>query len=1382
MTYRRRRTRAPLAVVLACAALAGGLAQAAPAAAAPRPAAGPGGAAPAEPAPPGRVTDPDGTLGKDWKSSGDRAVTAAADTGGLKILVADSGKAYEWRAAAVLAEPGLSQDTWIGNQCVMDPDHVAAVYAPRTFTNKPDLMQGGAFAAIVDVTTGAVKKLPFTVSLASFDPSCNTQTHTAAFTAFRDMNDPRKTRTRVVTVDASGKTVGEAAAQGELTSAVPVADGAVAASGRDLVHLDRTGKVKALATGDSVPFDIRPARDGTIGFVDRKDARTAQAKVWHGRGKPAVVASGKLGDLGLAQGDQGRVFLTGRPQGAPKVAGTGVTRIDAPAGKDVSTRGRLAVDPVLTPGVRAGLTRIKDAGKGFTKAEPDPGRSTAPSPETTAPTAPVTVTSTATATGKKLSQTVADATAPNGKAPGGKAPSPALPVRDAKPAARSFAAGDGTDIETDPRDTDRVCAVSRNDLNAQALQPTPNQVEWAVDMAVRGQLRGQYLRQGGYRDQAGLGTIDPQGLFPPPTLNGGGRIPANVMLGIMAQESNLWQAEGGSIPGQMGNPLAAMDGYYGRKPVKDDPDSFWRIHWEKSDCGYGVGQVTDGMRLAGHEKDNEKSLSPALQKLVAIDYATNVAASMKILADKWNEVHTDGQKITVNNDDPSRVENWFTAVWNYNLGFNPPSEAGKNGGHWGLGWYNNPANPLYAKSWGHPFMDTDVDGPGAVKDAAHPQDWPYEEKVMGWAAWSIDTGFSYNTDGRQQRAGESGFSSAGYRPAWWKKKEYRSQVTPPLEAFCNPTNGCDPKTPPKCPDEDCYRQFWWNQPNVTWKPDCADTCGFEDIKYATAVPEPGRGRDLLNGNPVCTGAVPGGHLVTSVPDGTETWSACGKARSEGSFTFHFNGVPKGGVGHHDGEKLYEGKGDLHTNGGGHPGIFWFAHTRNAAHGGGNDGPMTITGVWTLPQKLSWARVLVLLPDTGAHTKHALYRVHNTDSTSPDRFVAQRAGRWVSLGVFHFTGQPTVELSNATEDGTADEDIAWDTIQFQELPGKPKNSVVAMGDSFSSGEGASDGDADYYPETNYRNGDPKQRNACHRSRKAWSRQATLPGTSKSVGELDDTWNSDMDYQMVACSGARTYNVKHGGVYNEDGGEMPQMDKGYLDNNTTLVTISIGGNDSRFAYIVKKCLLAFGDGNCKDKDFDVLDRDDETNKKLGSQDKDRIGSRDSDFIGKPMEKAVPGIIDQIVRPDIEKVLLEIHDRAPHAKIVLMGYPPLFSGSASCLNKGIPGLPGVGLSEASAAWLNGVAPTLTAAMKKAAADAGEQGAQVVFSDPTEDFAGKAVCGDPEQIHAIVTKLTKSDDPLASWLPLSRGLSAQSFHPKIGGARLYANALEKTLQGKQP
>lgn len=57
-------------------------------------------------------------------------------------------------------------------------------------------------------------------------------------------------------------------------------------------------------------------------------------------------------------------------------------------------------------------------------------------------------------------------------------------------------------------------------------------------------------------------------------------------------------------------------------------------------------------------------------------------------------------------------------------------------------------------------MNTDVDGPTVNKDAAHPQDWPYELKAMGWAAWPIDTWDSYATSGCRAWSGESGFSSA----------------------------------------------------------------------------------------------------------------------------------------------------------------------------------------------------------------------------------------------------------------------------------------------------------------------------------------------------------------------------------------------------------------------------------------------------------------------------------------------------------------------------------------------------------------------------------------------------------------------------------------------
>ncbi|WP_241741006.1 SGNH/GDSL hydrolase family protein [Streptomyces sp. L2] len=1278
-------------------------------------------------------------------------MTAAADADGLKILVADSSKAYSWKTAAVLNEPGMPADSWIGNQCVMDHDHAAVVYAPRTFQNKPDLMQGGAFAAVVDLATGRVTKLPFTASLAYFDPACNPATRTAAFTAFRDMNDAGHTRTRVVSVNTSGKVLGQAAAKGEVTSAVPVKDGTVASLGHHLVHLGRSGKVKNLLTTGGVPFDIHPIGDGNVAFVERDGTTKARARVWKRHGTTVTIATGTLGDLDLKRSGSTKVFLTGHPTGTPQVEGSGITPISASADTDISSQGRLAVDPVLTPGMRAGIARIKNAGRGFTKTEGSHPTS-AQAPGTLDSSAPVTVTSTATTTGTRISQSLTSSTAPTGHS----RISPALTAgHKAAAGGTSPLTRTATAVSNDPTDPDRWCAVSRNDVHAQALQPTPNQVEWAVDMAIRGDLRGGYLRQGGYRLQTGLLTIDPQGLFKPPTLLGGGRIPANVMLGIMAQESNLWQAERGVIPGQMGNPLAAVDGYYGHKTDPDNPDSYWKIDWTNSDCGYGVGQVTDGMRLAGHEKTGETSLSPQLQKAVAIDYATNIAASMKILADKWNEVHKPGQKVTVNNDDPSRVENWFTAVWNYNLGFNPP--APHSSGPWGLGWYNNPANPIYKKSWNHPFMDTDVDGTNANHDAAHPQDWPYEEKVMGWSAWSIDTGYSYATSGRQDWPGESGYSSAGFRPAWWLYTKQRSQVSPPINTFCNGYNNCNSTNPPDCHTTDCYAQYWWHAPNATWKSDCDTSCGHELIKYKTLVQEPGRGTRLQYGTPQCTGAPASWMIITSLPDGTPTWTGnndCDKLKSAGSFKLSFTS---------DTSNHYEAKADLHQVGGGYGGHFWYAHARNIAHLGGDSGLMTIRGIWKLNQRVSWARVLVHLPDTGAQTRQAAYVVGGSDSTSSQRIVEQRGNRWVSLGAFHFTGTPSVTLTNATDDGTADEDIAWDTVAFQALPGKPNHSVVAMGDSYSSGEGASEGNKDYYPESNYR--DDNTRDACHRSRQAWSRQAKLPGEELPTSDLDDSWSARMDYHLIACSGARTYNVL--GVTQKNGGEIPQIDQGYLDNNTTLVTISIGGNDARFGDIVQKCLISFGVGNCGDKTFGAGDTD------------PYVNQRDDKFIGQPLKTAVPGIINEIVRPDIVKTLKEIHINAPDAKVVLMGYPPLISDSGSCLRVGV-GAAQLGLSADSTNWLNNTAGTLATAMQAAVDDVNQQGQFAWYSNPATDFAGKGVCGDPEQVHGIVKTLTTSDNPLRDW-PILRnyGLSAESFHPKIGGARLYANALERVMAG---
>lgn len=182
---------------------------------------------------------------------------------------------------------------------------------------------------------------------------------------------------------------------------------------------------------------------------------------------------------------------------------------------------------------------------------------------------------------------------------------------------------------------------------------------------------------------------------------------------------------------------------------------------------------------------------PAVQqKAIALDYTSNIAVAAQTLAKKWNELHTVNPQpnaIKLNTDDPAAPENWFAALWNYNSGMNPYVPADPTA-PWGLGYLNNPSNPLYPPDR-HAFLDNNT-----YADAAHPQKWSYAEKVLGWGAWPIDTGRSYADTGEANKG-----NTAGYSPAWWSSDANRSTVKPGLDTFCKPTeNACDPANPPRC--------------------------------------------------------------------------------------------------------------------------------------------------------------------------------------------------------------------------------------------------------------------------------------------------------------------------------------------------------------------------------------------------------------------------------------------------------------------------------------------------------------------------------------------------------------------------------------------------------
>lgn len=116
--------------------------------------------------------------------------------------------------------------------------------------------------------------------------------------------------------------------------------------------------------------------------------------------------------------------------------------------------------------------------------------------------------------------------------------------------------------------------------------------------------------------------------------------------------------------------------------------------------------------------------------------------------------------------------------------------------------------------------------------------------------------------------------------------------------------------------------------------------------------------------------------------------------------------------------------------------------------------------------------------------------------------------------------------------------------------KPWKNYVALGDSFSSGEGVEPFD----PATNVGSG-PNE-NRCHRSERAFAK--LLAGSPRLRLQLK---------AFKACSGAESEHVLQGWPVNH---ELAQVDA--LTADTDVVTISLGGNDIGFSQFGTICVLS------------------------------------------------------------------------------------------------------------------------------------------------------------------------------------------------------------------
>jgi hypothetical protein len=1252
----------------------------------------------------------DDVLPAGWRTSRDLAWTTDGDSTGFHLLVADAASGYTWRTAATVAEPWLETDRWIGNACLTESGTKAVVvYAPRHFTNRSHLFDRGAFAAVVDLATGTVTKLDVTVSLAYYDPGCG-KGETAVLTQSGAVD---LGRTRLHVVDTTTATVvRQHEIDGEVTSAVPADGGIVAARGGEIVRIGDNGKAIPLTDTRGPAIRLHPDAQGGLVYLERDGENTVVTRL--ADGKTQELGRGPLTEVNLAAGTGRRVFVTGRPT-MTKALPASVSAVPAAADAEVSTEG------------------------GVTLTRTDQAEALA---VVTASERTISLRANVTATQKAVDFVVSPEARLSPNAEQGTRAAPIEP--DAVPRAES---------PTDPVDRDRACSIARNDARIQVYQPHWSQVEWAAEQAVQG---GLMIQRPVNWKQSGMSVAwRPQQLFEPVGLTGGGRVPAQILLGVLAQESNLWQASFHVAEGVTGNPLVGS--YYG---VEDG----WGINWAAGDCGYGVAQVTDGMRRTG-----TGLLPPEQQLAVAVDYATNIAAGLRILQQKWNQTRALG--MTVNGGGPERMESWFTALWAYNSGINPQASTGNTtgcspgpnctdapgngpGGNYGLGWSNNPARPDY------PFNRTPFLDNNHYDDARHPQHWSYPEKVIGWAAYPI-----------VKYTGGEGYEG-GYKQAWWTSNDFRTSAKPPVGTFCdpNPTTGnlCNPNNIGTAANP-CQRtsdfHCWWHSP-ASWK-SCSpnsNTCGYEAANLSTpgsAEPPdadlPGaytdesrnryRPRCHLNGLPPGSLVIDDvGDSVPSVrPDCARTWT------NQGSFVPRF-------AQHTDG--LYHSKVDFHQLGGGFGGHFWFTHTRTVDANQAKN--WEVTGTWTLNRSLNqWARVLVAMPDHGAHTQQGTYTINLGNGQTRRRSIQQKTQefRWVSLGVFSFAGTPSVTLSSITGEGDGTQDIAFDAIAFAPLSAKPAEQLVVLGDSYASGEGA----GNYFPETDDSGtGGSAWRNGCHRSRNAWSRQAVLPDMDETVGSLADRFDPSMDYHLLACSGATTANLLPNQGFGGHGQhkELSQLDRGFLDNNTTTVALSIGGNDAHFGDVITMCTVGTPTPlqYCGDSAAPT----------------DWYG--DPPQVTAPLKVALPAIINDKVKPAVETVLRQVRALAPNARIVLMGYPRLFPllGDGETWYRSTSCELTLGLTNEEIDFLNDMSDLLNDALHETVVKLRDERVPVSYSDPREEFELTQVCSsgeaNNESIHRVVVGKTEGEDP-------SSPVSQQSFHPKQSGAGRYAAAFVTTL-----
>jgi RHS repeat-associated protein len=1001
--------------------------------------------------------------------SDDLAVSGVGDTDGYHIRIAEESAGFIWTDIAVIKPANLDESDWYGYQCLSDDGkYVAVAILPGDSENVDAQRVAGAYAYSVNVTSHVVTPLATGEGSFYFSPSCSTD-DTATFTASLGADQQVTELTRFNL--ATGATVSDDFAQGQVTSAVGQGRTLFGALGNSLVTLSPGGSAASplaptavIRKLDGAAYSLEAVGGGGLNFLTHS-TNNSSASLWYfAHGAPMQLASGDVSRLQLSNGRAGRNLATGYDKllnsdhihavkltqivGAPGAislggdaafgpsknetkatkAGQGVGLAPATTSSDVAVVEATQSHKLFPAKFNVGsATSENSEGKALAGPSSVPGNVSTVSPTdkkskttTFTTTGPVTATAATTFSLASDDQTSAvastlgsltlasAATSTSTPSPtGAQTPRPAVALAFQNALAPSKT--QAIKPQLSPGATTPTCAVPRLTPTLQAMQPGNAQVSWAIEMAEQGYLTGSAYTRPANFDNMGLVAYAPSSDFPPVALSHpSGSTTTHVPRSVME-----------AIVSQESNynqaSWHALPGIAGDPLIADYYGSgggITTINYPNADCGYGLAQVTTGMHVG------DTTLSAHGQMKVAVDYEENVAAGLQILENTWNQLYAAG--VTANGGDPKYLENWYFAVWAYNTGIQPTAAYGNTtgctpgpsctgaDGTWGLGWSNNPANPSYSPSR-LPYLQT------SYGDAAHPSSWPYEERIMGWMGSPIV---------------RYGFTA--YAPATFNGSSTWLQVAPYTE-FCTAAgNNCNPSTY-SCgySDSEC----WWHAP-VTWVSSCSTSCSTSAYTTTSTSPDPGytppASRGATASCSVSTSVLPAGTLITddlnaspyspvdNLQCGAPSWT------NSGTFTLtpgqNSSGDPIGDI-------------DIHQLGAGFGGHIYFTHTEPASS------PSLInTGVWapSLPSTQNY-KVMVHIPATGAVAMDTSYLVNpggggQQTSVRLNQDFGQEI--WVSLGTFGLNAGATVTLTNTSAMTPGKYDVAFDAIAFIPKGGTP----------------------------------------------------------------------------------------------------------------------------------------------------------------------------------------------------------------------------------------------------------------------------------------------------------------------------------------------------------